>query len=110
MEAKQTDKANKNWPFCNETFVSKDGKLSICQLKRGHEERGREGHSGAELVPMRVSKMSAEDKLTYIYQWVENRMNAMDKMTAIGYNRLNPATELKAVLRAMDLLDEGYQQ
>lgn len=34
---------------CNEIFQSKHGKMARCVLRKGHEERGRESHSG-ELI------------------------------------------------------------
>ena len=53
------------------------------------------------------TQMKEEDKLIYIYQWVETRRKQMDDMTAPEYNKLDPATELRSVLVVMDDLDEG---
>ena len=51
--------------------------------------------------------MTAEHKLTSIYQWIEGRLTVLDDMTAPQYNRLDPMTELRAVLHAIDSLDEA---
>ena len=53
------------------------------------------------------TQMKADDKLTYIYQWVETRRKQMDDMTAPEYRKLDAATELRSVLTVMDDLDEG---
>jgi len=38
-----------DWIECGEIFQSKHGKMARCTLRKGHEERGREFHSGESI-------------------------------------------------------------